>query len=227
MISWDSLHWRALRNRFIRRHYRLEIDGMPRDAYWDPRGRFLPIMFQMLVNYVEEEKAGEIHHWSLESAATYQVPAVIVEWLNASRWNRWYHRKRWNRALGLAMLEMEAAMDDPSSPHYSEYAERQAEAARELLAIFRWWTEVRPNRINAFHAFQPPANKFVHEKGGFSDWFIEDEPTERGMTWYKGRAATPEMDAYYKQVGLLEALYDAEDTSMCERLVAARFSLWN
>lgn len=107
--------------------------------------------------------------------------------------------------LGLKHLAWEATLDSPLLPLHQR-CDRQAVSAREILALYKWWVEDRPARIEIC---RPNTNVDMLDS-------LEDinEPMDDGYRKYiedQNRQSTE---------------WDAEDTDMLVRLIKIRRSLW-
>lgn len=90
----------------------------------------------------------------------------------------------------------------------------QAETAQEIVELYRWWTEVYPNRPEPMDA------------SGWSNYC--DNQRERGIDFLD---EDPEADKWdtakmHDTMREMEKAYEAEDTEMLIRLIKIRASLW-
>ena len=98
-------------------------------GYYDMDTRLLYGMFDMLVDFVEIEKA-----W------------MNVVFTKRKPWSSWGRTHWWrSRDEGLVYLEWEIGLGDPNLPE-NERSVYQAEAAKEIKDLYIWWKDVRPNR---------------------------------------------------------------------------------
>ena len=116
----------------------------------DVGNRFLPCMFNELVDFVEIESAMHSIAWGNDEAkAKYRAPFWASGWF---RWRTWrcpeagVAHLKW--AADLRMDDDWVAKDDPKygEPTY------QATAAQEILDLYTWWTHVYANRPDAYEA---------------------------------------------------------------------------
>lgn len=206
-----------INNRWITRTHALTAH--PRDikpGQWrDVGNRFLPCLFNELVEFVEVELAWWHLAWGgKEERAKYNMPWWAVGWWRIRTW-------RCPQA-GLDNLEWQAgilAKEDyglnPSDKGYGEPT-RQAINAKEILDLYKWWTEVYPNRPD------------VHDASGWTAYC--NMRRERGYDFLDMEDKTPE-EAKMSRVALdksyeIEAAYDKEDEEMMIRLIKIRSSLW-
>ena len=116
-----------LRYRTFDRYHIIKTTLKP--DYHDMDTRLLYAMFDMLVDFVEVEKA----------------------WMNVickkrKPWYGWRRTPWWrSRSEGLAYLEWEIGLGEPNLPK-EERNEQQAKDAQEIKYLYTWWKDVRPNR---------------------------------------------------------------------------------
>ncbi len=178
----------------------------------DVGDRFLPCMFNELVDFVEVELAWWHLVWEdKEKRKKYNAPWWRFGWWNLRAW-------RCPQA-GLDNLEWQMSLtrdwlsdDDPDRWKLSEQAER----AKEILELYKWWTEVYPNRPDAMDA------------SGWSDYCEQRRAAGEDLLDFEDR--TPEQEAQsQKALDLshkIEEQYNQEDENMMIRLIRIRQSLW-
>ena len=176
-------------------------------GYHDCDERMLHGMFNMLVDFVEIERAWMNVVFSDENRKNYNYPWFSLGWLR-------FKNFRCQQA-GLDHLDWEYSLGNPNLNEY-ERCESQSATAAEILDLYKWWTEVRPNRPDPMDASGWCAwCKFRDEKGykpfSDSDYTPEEKIEERRI-----------LDLTHK----LEEQYAQEDTDMLVRLVKIRRSLW-
>jgi hypothetical protein len=93
----------------------------------------------------------------------------------------------------------------------------QAVKAQEILALYTWWTEVYPNRPDAYNA------------SGWTDYCEASRLSNGGkINWSSDKS--PELKKQsskaHKALQKLEADYEKEDTDMMIRLIKVRHGLW-
>ncbi|MEI7970635.1 MAG: hypothetical protein WCJ69_16760, partial [Betaproteobacteria bacterium] len=108
-------------------------------------------------------------------------------------------------------FEWAATLDDPALPPY-ERCESQAEAAREVLVLYKWWVIDRPARKEIEY--------LPYNKQGLGDLGSLDDDFDRTAPDYIAHRKS--MEDANKQ----EEDWHAEDDSMLARLVKVRRSLW-
>jgi hypothetical protein len=171
--------------------------------------RFLPCLFNELVDFVEIEQAWHHCLWSSEEKKKFNYP-----W-----WRKWYRQWRSPEA-GIAYLEWAMSLTDEEfleegEKHLAEPT-YQAKAAREILELYRWWKEVYPNRPDVHDASGWTAYCDMRREKGYHLLDMEDKsPEER--EWCRTA-----LDKSRE----IEKAYDDEDEAMMIRLIKIRESLW-
>ena len=140
-----------INNRWITRSHALTAH--PRDIrpgdWSDVGNRFLPCLFNELVNFVEVEQAWHHVMWDEAARERFNVP-----------WHRrWLRFRTWRSPeAGLAYLDWASGLKldsawgvEPGSANYGEPT-HQALAAREIKELYMWWTEIYPNRPDVYDA---------------------------------------------------------------------------
>lgn len=105
--------------------------------YRDLDFRILHCLFDELVDFVEIEKAYSNYRWDAEKQEG-------MKWWQVGRWRT----RTWRSAeAGLQHLEWETTLTDEEWLEDKTQAKptRQAETAKEIIALYKWWTEVYPN----------------------------------------------------------------------------------
>ena len=207
-------------NRWVTRTH--SLTAHPKDikpGQWcDVGNRFLPCMFNELVDFVEIETAWSHIAWSdKEDRKKYNPPFWASGWF---RWRVWRSPQ-----AGLDNLKWQSELrhnvDDgwaEGDPNIGKLTP-QAEKAIEILALYKWWKEVYPNRPDA------------HDASGWSEYceLKRKEHGETGLSFMK-ESANPETralgDAALTKTHEIEQAYEAEDTEMMIRLIKVRDGLW-
>lgn len=182
----------------------------------DVGNRFLPCLFNELVDFVEIETAWSHIAWSdKEDRAKYAPPF----WASG-----WFHWRTWRcPQAGIDHLNWASSLvmgDDmgveKGSSNYGKPT-CQAECAKEILVLYTWWTEVYPKRPDIYDASGWSAlcerRRISHEDDGFM--FEDRTPAEKKET-------RRVLDLSNK----IEKQYNKEDTDMLVRLIKIRNSLW-
>lgn len=224
IVYWipDQLHAVKyyINNRWVTRTHSLTAhrrDIKPGD-WCDVGNRFLPCLFNELVDFVEVELAWWHIAWgSKEDRAKYAAPFWASGWWRMRTWRcpqagldnlDWQSKLRYSEDEGF----------EPGDTHIGQLTP-QAEKAIEILTLYKWWTEVYPNRPDA------------HDASGWSEYCDRkrEENGSKGLSFFK-ETADPELrkfgDAALTKSSEIEAAYEAEDTEMLCRLIQVRGSLW-
>lgn len=211
-----------INNRYITRTHALTaspVDIKP-GTWMDVGNRFLPCMFNELRDFVEIEQAWHHIAWgSKEDKAKYNAPFWSTGWF---RWRTW----RCPQA-GLDHLAWEMSLtygsDYPSmvDDDKKDKPTPQAENAKEIRALYDWWTVTRPARPDPYEASGWTAlcearRARDEAEGKKHSWSLNDKtPAERKAS-----------DKALKVLRKLEAQYEKEDTDMMIRLIKVRNGLW-
>jgi hypothetical protein len=210
IVSWPGDKLNDLRyyinNRYISHSHALTAH--PRDispgSWCDVGNRFLPCMFNELVDFIEVEQAWHHCAWSEEAGKKYNIP-----------WSRSFFRFRTWRCpeAGMDYLVWASGlmMDDNSGPT------QQAINAKELIDLYVWWTAIRPQRPDPYEASGWSALCEKRRKNNDDDdLFFEDEtPEDKALS----REALDKCHA-------MEEQYEQEDEEMMIRLIKVRRGLW-
>lgn len=214
VIYWpyDAVHEIRyyVKNRFFDKLHYLPT-RLKKGEYNGVETRLLHGMMETLVDFVEVEKAhmhqmfGQLND---ERALRYKFPLL-----------RWSSIR--SREFGLEYLKWEASLDDVSLPDYDPMMgmNSQAHAAREVIAIYTWWKDVRPNRADPYDA------------SGWSEYCDRRHADlTAGYGFFAFTDKTPEeKDRTSTMLNLIEKIeteYALEDEEMMVRLVKIRGHLW-
>ena len=202
------------RNRFITKTHALTSDPkhLKRGQWCDLSNRFLPCMFNELVEFVEVELAWWHIAWSdKDERAKYNAPFWAWGWFKSSTWrSKQAGLDNLNWQMGLVHEDLDTTHPDYNKPT------RQAVAAKEIYDLYTWWTEVYSNRPDAM------------EISGWSDWCAKRRQDTEGSTFWED---TTEEDAAEtrRMIDLsdeIEQKYIKEDEEMMIRLIKIREALW-
>ena len=188
-------------NRLVTRSHAMTSVNMKVGKYYEVETRMLEGMFGTLVQYVEVECAqNNYDYWERDGNTENKAPGIwraIGMSLLGRRWR--------NPVSGINRLLWEASLicdDDSGSeigdPEYMQPTE-QAKTAMEVLALYTWWTIVRPARI---------------------DPYVDHELDPRGTGFFSRT-----IDKHLNRIEI-EQQYEQEDEEMLLRLVKIRRSLW-
>ena len=204
-----------INNRFVSRTH--SLTAHPRDikpGQWQDVGnRFLPCLFNELVDFVEIESAWSHIAWgSEEDKAKYKAPFWASGWF---RWRTWRCPQAGLDHLDWAMTLTNTDWCTPEDPNYNKPT-GQAIRAKEIKELYTWWTVTRPARPDAYDA------------SGWTDYCEKAREFNGGKLF--GNKKTPELEKLstksHKLLQKIEAAYEKEDEAMMIRLIKARDSLW-
>jgi hypothetical protein len=203
-----------INNRWVSRSHALTAS--PRDikpGQWQDVGyRFLPCLFNELVDFVEIEQAWHYCMWDEEACKKYNPPWWRSGWL---RWRTWRCPE-----AGIAHLNWAASLTNKEFIEEGETEEPtyQALAAREILELYQWWCIKYRNRPNPYDA------------SGWTAYCEASRLANGGKLSWDGAKDSPELarasDLAHSELCRLEAEYEAEDEAMMIRLIKIRQSLW-
>jgi hypothetical protein len=219
----DFVNWPAdrlndvryyINNRWVTRSHALTAH--PRDirpgSWCDVGNRFLPCLFNELVDFVEVEQAWHHCIWDDEARKRYSVP-----WWQKNWFTRWGTQWRCPEA-GIDHLKWAMTLTNVDFIEEGETPEptHQALAAKEILELYTWWKEVYPARPD------------VHDASGWTAYC--DMRREKGYHLLDMEDKSPE-ESEMCRVALdksreIEAAYEKEDEEMMIRLIKVRQSLW-
>ncbi len=192
-----------INNRFVTKSHALTAH--PRDIkpgnWHDVGNRFLPCLFNELINFVEVEQASHHIAWAdKEERKKYDAPFYARGWF---KWRTWR-----SPAAGLDHLMWAASLEEDGVPT------KQAKDAMEILALYSWWTKDRSSRPSP---------------GAISGW-DELCSRDRSLDDILGeddskilRAAKSQALNTYNDI---ETKYEQEDEDMMIRLIRVRRGLW-
>lgn len=204
-------------NRWITRTHALTAH--PKDikpGEWrDVGNRFLPCLFNELVEFVEVELAWWHLAWSPEERPKYNMPWWAVGWWRVRVWRcpqagldnlEWQSKLIMDQSYGVS----------PTDPNFGKPTP-QAEKAIEILALYHWWTETYRNRPDAHDAsgWSAVSEQIRAENGGK---FSLRETKNKSLRSAQNRAI--------KRANQIEKFYEKEDEAMMIRLIRIRNSLW-
>jgi hypothetical protein len=205
-----------INNRWVSRTH--SLTAHPRDIkpgdWCDVGNRFLPCLFNELVDYVEIELAWWHIAWAdKDKKAKYNAPFWATGWF---RWRTWRcpeagkDNLNWQAQL---RHDEEYCRDEP---YYGEFTP-QAKNAQEIIDLYRWWTVTYRNRPDPYEASGWTAvceESRIANGGRLS--FSED----------KDPALKKASNKAHKLLQKIEADYEKEDEAMMIRLIKIRNSLW-
>jgi hypothetical protein len=206
-----------INNRWVSRTH--SLTAHPRDikpGQWQDVGnRFLPCLFNELVDFVEIETAWHHIAWDDEAREKFKAPFWSYGWF---RWRTWRCPQAGIDHLDWAMtLVMDDNMGvEKDSPNYGKPT-GQAERAKEIKELYLWWTTTYRNRPDPYEAsgWSAACEALREANGGRLSFSTPKDPT-----------AKKAYDKAHKLLQKIEADYEKEDEAMMIRLIKARDSLW-
>ena len=214
----DTLHSIKyyINNRWVTKTHALTAH--PRDIrpgnWCDVGNRFLPCLFNELVDFVEIELAWWHIAWDDTARKEFEAPWYARGWF---RWRTWRSPE-----CGLANLEWQRQLrwkEDEVGKDFKGLGELtpQAVKAQEILDLYTWWTNTYRNRPDPYEA---------------SGWSAACE-AQRLANGGKLSFSTPKdpvlkkaQDKAHKLLQKIEAAYEKEDEEMMIRLIKVRHGLW-
>jgi len=205
-----------INNRWVTKTHALTAHprDIPRGGWRDVGDRFLPCLFNELVDFVEIELAWSHIAWAdKEVAEKYKAPFWAHGWF---RWRTWR-----NKRAGLDNLSWQMNLTWGDDEFLDKDDERygkptyQAIKAKEIYELYFWWTVTRPARPDPYDA---------------SGWTAVCERA-RELNGGKHTFRTPpelkkEHNRAHKALTKIEAVYEKEDEEMMIRLIKVRHGLW-
>jgi hypothetical protein len=174
--------------------------------YRDFDYRILVCLFDELVDFVEIEKAYCNYRWNEEKQKE-------MKWWQVGRWRT----RTWRSAeAGLEYLKWETTLTDEEWIDDKSQAKPtlQAKTAKEIIALYEWWTETYPNRPDPMD--ESGWSAYCDDKRDRGIEFLEDDPEED--KW--------DTSSMHTKMREMEKAYETEDTEMLIRLIKIRGSLW-
>jgi hypothetical protein len=154
--------------------------------------------FQILVDFVEVECAGLMFNKPYFETPGQKVYRVIRDLPVLS----WLLPPQRNIRRGLYHLRWSMRLTEP-------YSEHQAQQAKDVFALYKWWTHTRPDRIDPW------------------DWADIDLTEPKRTIHEDGRLEfSSEYSALLEKAGKLEDKYNKEDQKKLLMLIAIRRGLW-
>jgi hypothetical protein len=232
--------YRRIRYHWFTSNRVLTIRSIKANEYRDIDTLLFEAVMQLLVNFVENEKAHMTRICSVRHYEDYMKGEVkwdeldeftrsscIIDYIKASRFDKWWNEKKWDEILGQNYLEWEVSLKDTSVQYDAEHTANlsQSESAAEILRIYRWYKFERPNRVDPWESdFDKPHYAYEHEDGSLTNEMLAPTPDEQGM--FSMRKITPEYAEYLKKCSDLEDEQNKEDTRNAMRIVEIRRHLW-
>ena len=204
-----------INNRWVTRTHALTASAsdIPRGEWRDVGSRFLPCLFNELRDFVEVELAWWHIAWSDQAErAKYRAPFWATGWW---RWRTWRCPQAGLDNLAWQMQVTNADFLEEDKKHLAEPT-YQAIAAREIFELYKWWTEVYPNRPDP------------HDAGGWSAYCEQRRASGADLLDFEDRSEE-ELAASSRALDATQAIedkYTQEDEEMLIRLIKIRQALW-
>jgi hypothetical protein len=204
-----------INNRWVSRTH--SLTAHPRDikpGQWQDVGyRFLPCLFNELVDFVEIEQAWHYVIWNSEEQKKYNTPWWATGWF---RWRTWRSPEAGMAYLRWASELTNAEFLDEDKKHEA-VPTYQAKAAKEIIDLYFWWTVTYRNRPDPY------------EMSGWTA-YCDACRNKNGDDWLFGSDKSPELrkmgDKARKMLDKIEKAYTKEEEEMMIRLIKIRESLW-
>ena len=206
-----------INNRWVSRTH--SLTAHPRDikpGQWQDVGnRFLPCLFNELVDFVEIETAWSHIAWgNEETRAKYDPPFYASGWF---RWRTWRCPQAGLDHLDWAMTLTNEEWLEEDKKHEA-VPTSQATSAKEIKELYLWWTETYRNRPDPYDA------------SGWTEYCEKSRLANGGKLSFGGHKDDAELkkmsDKSHKLLQKIEAQYEKEDEAMMIRLIKIRNSLW-
>jgi hypothetical protein len=205
-----------VRYRTINKYHVIKINSL-KPNYYDTDTRLLHGMFDLLVDFIEEEKAHMERIFSTEKTLKEKLLHKLIPSCFFSR----------SRKLGLRYLDWEISLKDKIGeyPEEVESYKSQAGIAQTIKDLYIWWKDIRPARKDPMDAsgwsdFCDKHRQKIHKfrKCVDSECFeMYDELTQE------------EKEEQYRVLHLTSAIEKdqfEEDEAMLIKLIKVRGSLW-
>jgi hypothetical protein len=204
-----------INNRWVSHSHALTAH--PRDikpgSWSDVGNRFLPCLFNELVDFVEIEQAWHHCMWSDEAKTEFEVPWWRSGWL---RWRTWRCPKAGMEYLKWASTLTNEEFLDEDKKHEA-VPTYQATSAKEIIELYTWWTVTYRNRPDPYEAsgWTAACEAQREANGGKLSFSTPKDPALRKT-----------QDKAHKILQKIEKDYAKEDEEMMIRLIKIRESLW-
>lgn len=211
-----------INNRWVTKTHQLTANpsgwpsGIKPGDWRDVGNRFLPCLFNELVDFVEVELAWWHIAWDKDARKKFKSPFYATGWF---RWRTWRSAEcgldnlEWQRNLRWKENEVGEGSENIGKPT------PQAINAQEILDLYNWWITERPKR------------KDPHDESGWSAHCNKKrEGNDDILSFLDHEDETEEQRAEVSRIlelsSTLEAAHEKEDEDMMIRLIKVRNSLW-
>jgi len=207
-----------INNRWVTRTH--SLTAHPRDikpgGWCDVGNRFLPCLFNELVDFVEIEQAWHHIAWDREAREKYHAPFWAAGWF---RWRTWRCPEAGLEYLNWAKeLKFDEDWVDEKDPNYGKPTP-QAVNAQEILDLYNWWKNTRPMRVDPYDASgwgEYCARRRDDDSNIWSQLDHDDETPEQ----------REHVSKMLDELRRMEEEYEQEDEAMMIRLIKVRGALW-
>jgi hypothetical protein len=194
-----------LKSKYIRKHNLIKVNTLKDDEWYDTDTRMMHGMFQLLIDFVELEKAHMEIAFNITDAPRYMRK---VNYRSAE--------------MGLKYLDWEISLSK------EEGGLNQSKNAKIIKELFVWWKYGRPSRIEPMDArgsMGMSTNEF------YSDMDDDKNENDRISSMFaqidRRKDKEPELyESVNKACEAAEEKYEKEDEQMLIKLVKIRKSLW-
>lgn len=208
-IWWDIQTWyyvvcdriklpfRWMQYRTTQRYHIINTKLTP--GYYEIDDRILHANFSVLVDYVESELAWTYYLWNKkEKNLSHPVPF----------WRRKFTEFR-SKEYGLAAIDWDI--------NESSW-EPQKEKGKKVLELYKWWTEIRPNRedpwvkVNKVSEEESMDEIFTHTPNGDGTYTVEMKPLSARYRKALQVANNKEREQYEEDTRMLVKLMKIRET---------------
>lgn len=209
-------------NRFITKSHCLSANKshVKPGSWCDLSNRIIYCLFDELVNFVEVESAWAHIVW-MDKEERKKYPLNATGYFRNRAWRcpeagiehyTWASKLIFDESYGF----------DKDNPEYGKPTQ-QAEKAIEILALYNWWKNIRPTRLDP------------HDASGWTAFceakrILRKKEEDEDDFDILGLDETPEQKAFSRKAldecGRIEKEQEDEDTEMLIRLIKVRNGLW-
>jgi hypothetical protein len=214
-----------IHNRWIGKPHQVTVKWLKPGQYSDRVEILFHAVFQILVDFVEEELAAQTA-WSESSErekwrAGEDIEPIWKEYFEASWWSRRKNRKQWAERFGVWQLDWYATLDGPEEEYPNLH---QAKFGREAKRLYLWYKHERDARPDSFEVFDavPKDQRYILDDGTPTDEMFE--PEVGGM--HRMRKLSPEYSEMLQKSHDLEEEQHEEDQRMLKEVIDLRRGLW-
>lgn len=207
----------AFNARFIDSYWTARSD-LPRWKYHEVDTRMLHCNFELLVNFVEYEKASMMVWCDDEERAK-------IKWYKKYKPFKYFF-DRANPENGLKYLDWESSLiqdaswfgyeteEEAKEKYGDKYGQPTAQAikAMKIKELYLWWKNVRPARPDPY------------EVTGYNEYQKTKDPNE--SMWERFNNIDKTEHEMFKLVGEIDESYEKEDDEKLIELISIRRSLW-